>query len=109
LEKKCTSLQQRLDKQSELLKEEKELNKALTADQNKWKIHVRSLEDKLQNVVTKNEKEISSLQDQVRDLMFYLDTQKKVTDSPSKQDIQEGHVVVTQSSAPPKKSKKKHK
>ena len=41
---------------------------------------------------------MNDLQEQVRDLMFYLETQKKVAESPegARQELQEGQVVVSQ-------------
>ena len=41
---------------------------------------------------------MNDLQEQVRDLMFYLETQKKIAESPegARQELQEGQVVVSQ-------------
>ncbi len=57
---------------------------------------------------------MKEMQEQVRDLMFYLETQKKVEDSPdgTRQELQEGQVVVppsamASSSVTPRKPRKK--
>ena len=43
------------------------------------------LEKKLELVIQDKEKELGELKEQVRDLMFYLETQKKVAESPDGQ------------------------
>lgn len=40
------------------------------------------LEKKIDDTIKQKEGEMKELQDQVRDLMFYLETQKKIAESP---------------------------
>ena len=58
------------------------------------------------------DKEIGELKEQVRDLMFYLEAQAKVKDSPMKDEIEGGSVVVGEASSeasrkPPKGGRKR--
>eukprot|EP00731_Ephydatia_muelleri_P023679 Em0015g1262a len=111
-EKKHGQLQEKLTKLSLELNEEKELNRCLLDNQKSWKDRVTGLESRLEDVVKQKDTEIQDLKDQVRDLMFYLETQKKIEDSPdgARQEIQEGQLIVTQSpqqKATPSRRKKK--
>jgi BRCA1-associated protein len=100
-EKKIQQLQQKITKLSTQLKEEKELNKCLSENQKLWKDRVTALEEKIDVTIKQKEKEMGDLQEQVRDLMFYLETQKKIAQSPegARQELQEGQVVVSQQGA----------
>ena len=73
---------------------------------------MEALEGKIDVTIQQKEREMKELQEQVRDLMFYLETQKKVEASPedTRQELQKGHVVVpaaTPSTTPSRKHKKK--
>ncbi|KAL5478196.1 hypothetical protein EMCRGX_G025092 [Ephydatia muelleri] len=103
-------LQEKLTKLSLELNEEKELNRCLLDNQKSWKDRVTGLESRLEDVVKQKDTEIQDLKDQVRDLMFYLETQKKIEDSPDGA-RQEGQLIVTQSpqqKATPSRRKKKN-
>lgn len=101
LDKKAAQQQTKLTKLTAQLKEENELNKCLSENQKLWKDRVGILETKIDNTIEQKELEMKELQEQVRDLMFYLETQKKVAASSdgTRQEIQEGQVVVTQASS----------
>lgn len=90
------------------------MNKCLSTNQKMWRDRVEALEGKIDVTIQQKEKEMKDLQEQVRDLMFYLETQKKVEASPEdmRQELQQGHVLVppataTQSTTPSRKHKKK--
>lgn len=90
------------------------MNKCLSTNQKMWRDRVEALEGKIDVTIQQKEKEMKELQEQVRDLMFYLETQKKVEASPedTRQELQQGHIVVpsataTQSATPSRKHKKK--
>lgn len=88
------------------------MNKCLSANQKLWRDRVEALEGKIDSTIQQKEKEMHELQEQVRDLMFYLETQKKVEASPedTRQELQKGHVVVPQPSATPSATpSRKHK
>lgn len=115
-EKKLTQQQTRLTKLTSELKEEKEMNKCLSTNQKLWRDRVEALEGKIDVTIQQKEREMKELQEQVRDLMFYLETQKKVEASPedTRQELQKGHVMVpvaapvaAQTSTPSRKQRKK--
>ena len=93
------------------------MNKCLSANQKLWRDRVEALEGKIDATIQQKEREMKDLQEQVRDLMFYLETQKKVEASPegTQRELQEGHVVlpataeatVTHSATPSRKHRKK--
>ena len=58
------------------------MNKCLSDNQKLWKDRVGMLEKKIDDTIKQKEVEMKELQDQVRDLMFYLETQKKIAESP---------------------------
>ena len=58
------------------------MNKCLSDNQKLWKDRVGLLEKKIDETIRQKEAEMKELQDQVRDLMFYLETQKKIAESP---------------------------
>lgn len=89
------------------------MNKCLSTNQKLWRDRVESLESKIDVTIQQKEREMKELQEQVRDLMFYLETQKKVEASPeeTRQELQKGHVVLPPaapaSTTPSRKHKKK--
>ncbi len=62
-----------------------QLNKCLSENQGLWKDRVGILESKMESLSSDKEKEMIELRDQIRDLMFYLETQKKIAKSPEEQ------------------------
>ena len=75
-----------MSKQVQLAKElaeEKALCEALLSNQ-----------EKLREVEAEKERRIADLEEQVKDLMFYMDTQSKVEASGLKDEIQEGQIVI---------------
>ncbi|DBA02516.1 TPA: hypothetical protein N0F65_010988 [Lagenidium giganteum] len=66
----------------------RELNKSLIENQKQWKERVRSLEEQNARIEKETAIRVGDLEAQVRDLMFYLDTQSKVERSVHKHDIQ---------------------
>ncbi len=75
---------------------------------------MEALEGKIDVTIQQKEQEMKELREQVRDLMFYLETQKKVEESPdrTKQELQGGQVHVpqatpTSSNTHSRKSRKK--
>lgn len=61
------------------------MNKCLSENQKLWKDRVGFIEKKMDATIHQKEREMKDLQEQVRDLMFYIETQKKVADSPDDQ------------------------
>jgi len=94
------------------LSEEKQLNKSLRQNQEEWQTRLKRAEIEINVIKEVKDKEIGELKEQVRDLMFYLEAQAKVKDSPMKDEIEGGSVVVGEASSeasrkPPKGGRKR--
>jgi transcription initiation factor IIE alpha subunit len=76
-----------------------------TQNENKKKFELKLSNQDLE--LKKKKEMIEDLESQVKDLMFYLDTQKKVGDCEDKESIQSGQLIVTNEKVDPKKKKKK--
>ncbi|KAG0254913.1 hypothetical protein BG011_005429 [Mortierella polycephala] len=87
-EKRLEKMQERLQMLERQYEEEKEMNVGLRTNQDSFK-------ERLQV----KEAEILELQDQVRDMMIYLDTQQKVEASPMKDELVNGTVGVVMNPA----------
>jgi len=99
LETKLNQISLKVGKLSTDLGEEKQLNKSLTQNQEEWQTKLKRAEIEVNVLKEVKDKEISELKEQVRDLMFYLEAQAKVKESPLKNDIEEGSIVVAETSA----------
>ena len=95
--KKCHELQ----KVAAALEEEngflKELNDSLTANQAGWEKKVNVAERKISIMQSAYDEKIAHLEAEVKDLMFYLDTQRSVENSADKEQIQNGFLLVSES------------
>lgn len=98
---------QKLAKAIADLKEEKEVNKHLQKDQQKWQEMVKKLETEFEKHKKEKEAEIKDLQEQLRDIMFYMEAQKLVDDSPLKSELVDGQVTVGEAPSTSKGRRKK--
>ncbi|KAI7830443.1 BRCA1-associated protein 2-domain-containing protein [Gamsiella multidivaricata] len=87
-EKRLEKMQERLQMLERQYEEEKEMNVGLRTNQDNFK-------ERLQE----KEAEIQELQEQVRDMMIYLDTQQKVEASSMKDELVNGTIGVVPSSS----------
>ena len=96
LDKKVNQLTTKLNKIQSELKEERELNKCLRDNQIGWQMRITDTESQLKELKTTKDKEITELQEQVRDLMFFLETQEKLktVSNETRDEIASGHIVV---------------
>lgn len=94
--RKSEQLSLQLNKTKAELQEEKDINKCMSDNQVGWQTRLKDVEAKLQQLQEAKDKEVHDLQEQLRDLMFYLDAKDKITSSSSEiqQEIQEGTVIV---------------
>merc|ERR1712126_31569 len=97
IEAKLSQMMLKLSKLSTDLTEEKQLNKSLRDNQEEWQIKLKKTEIELNVTKEIKDKEISDLKDQVRDLMFFLEAKEKVQESPFKDEIEEGNIIVAES------------
>lgn len=71
----------RLKEMQKQLTEERELSKALQNNQSSWHIKYKNLEQQYNEFKHNHDKEVTDLQEQLRDVMFFLDTQQKMANT----------------------------
>jgi len=96
-DKKLSDLQSKLNKTSRQLEEEKHMNKSLCQNQSEWQTKVEKSQKEMEVAQAKKDREIQELQEQVRDLMFYVEAQQKIAASPLGQEMKDGDLVMPES------------
>lgn len=86
---KHDKMKEKLDEQSKEVKFLKDVNDSLCKNQDDWKTKVSQLEQRVQD--TSKDKMIQELQEQLRDMMFFIEAQKTIAGSA---DMPGGSVVV---------------
>lgn len=94
LNTKLTKLQSELD-------EEKELNKCLSSNQEVYQSKLAKVEENLKRLGQEKDQEIEELKSQLKDIMFYLDAQAKISQSSeiSKEELEQSQVIIQQNQA----------
>ena len=94
-------LSSKINKLQSDLEEEKELNKALTSNQEIYQSKLINLEDTVKKNSKEKDGEIEELKSQLRDVMFYLDAQSKFAKSSdvSNEELQDSHLIIQQDEA----------
>ncbi|XP_076020257.1 BRCA1-associated protein [Genypterus blacodes] len=95
-EKKCSQLNNRVVKLSQELKEEQEMNRCLRANQVQLQAQLAEEERKGKETGEHKDGAIAELQEQLRDVMFYLETQQHIEHLPpeARNEIQEGQINI---------------
>ncbi|XP_012324476.1 BRCA1-associated protein isoform X2 [Aotus nancymaae] len=101
VERKCTQLNTKVAKLTNELKEEQEMNKCLRANQVLLQNKLKEEEKLLKETCDQKDLQITEIQEQLRDVMFYLETQQKINHLPAeaRQEIQEGQINIPMASA----------
>ncbi|XP_070372170.1 BRCA1-associated protein isoform X4 [Equus asinus] len=101
VERKCTQLNTKVAKLTTELKEEQEMNKCLRANQVLLQNKLKEEERVLKETCDQKDLQITEIQEQLRDVMFYLETQQKISHLPAetRQEIQEGQINIAVASA----------
>lgn len=96
IEKKCTQLNSRVVKLSQELMEEQEMNRCLRANQAELQATLAQEAHKAKESVGCKDVAISELQEQLRDVMFYLEAQQQIEHLPpeARSEIQEGQINI---------------
>nr|XP_040053339.1 LOW QUALITY PROTEIN: BRCA1-associated protein [Gasterosteus aculeatus aculeatus] len=96
IEKKCTQLHTRVVKLSQELKEEQEMNRCLRANQTQLQSQLVEEERKVKETGEHKDGAIAELQEQLRDVMFYLEAQEQIEHLPpeARSEIQEGQINI---------------
>lgn len=79
------------------------MNKCLRANQAELQVRLRDEECRSGEAAAQQEVRVAELQEQVRDLMFYLETQQQISQMPedTRQEIQEGQINIAAAPSPP--------
>ncbi|XP_062890297.1 BRCA1-associated protein isoform X2 [Mobula hypostoma] len=103
LERKCSQLNNRVLKLGTELREEQEMNKYLRTNQIQLQAKLKEEEKKLKDTCDEKDRQITEVQEQLRDVMFYLEAQQKINEMPAdtRQEIQEGQINIAVASAAP--------
>jgi len=88
-EQKVVKLGERLEKQAKELSFLKEVNASLCKNQDEWKARVAQIEQRLHDDT--KDKQIQELQEQLRDMMFFIEAKKTIEQS---SDLKDGSLVV---------------
>uniref|UniRef100_A0ACB8FZI6 Uncharacterized protein n=1 Tax=Sphaerodactylus townsendi TaxID=933632 RepID=A0ACB8FZI6_9SAUR len=101
LERKCSQLSTKVSKLTTELKEEQEMNKCLRANQILLQNKLKDEEKLLKETCEQKDLQITEVQEQLRDVMFYLEAQQKINHLPAeaRQEIQEGQINIAMASA----------
>ncbi|XP_017751363.1 PREDICTED: BRCA1-associated protein [Rhinopithecus bieti] len=101
VERRCTQLNTKVAKLTNELKEEQEMNKCLRANQVLLQNKLKEEERVLKETCDQKDLRITEIQEQLRDVMFYLETQQKINHLPAetRQEIQEGQINIAMASA----------
>ncbi|XP_030625236.1 BRCA1-associated protein isoform X3 [Chanos chanos] len=103
MEKKCTQLGNKLAKLGQELREEQEMNRCLRANQTQLQAKLMEEERQAREALERKDGLIAELQEQLRDVMFYLETQQQINQMPAdaRQEIQEGQINIASAPTPP--------
>ncbi|XP_028597145.1 BRCA1-associated protein isoform X1 [Podarcis muralis] len=101
VERKCTQLNTKVSKLTTELKEEQEMNKCLRANQILLQNKLKEEEKLLKETCEQKDLQITEVQEQLRDVMFYLETQQKINHLPAeaRQEIQDGQINIAMASS----------
>lgn len=110
-DKKMNQLTTKLTKLTAELQEESEMNKCLRENQQAWQQRLSETELQLKQIQESKTKEIQDLKEQIRDLMFFLETQEKLksVSDETREEIASGQIVVQQNENSVSKSKSKNR
>jgi len=94
LQKRTSELEKKIQESTEEASFLKEINAAMHANQEEWHKKIKAAEDKTKE--SEKDKVIQDLQEQVRDLMLYIEAQKAIANMENSE-IKDGSVVVVPS------------
>uniref|UniRef100_A0A672SIH8 BRCA1-associated protein-like n=1 Tax=Sinocyclocheilus grahami TaxID=75366 RepID=A0A672SIH8_SINGR len=102
LEFLCSQLNNKVVKLSQELREEQEMNRCLRANQTQLQAQLQEEERRAHEAAANKDGQIAELQEQLRDVMFYLETQQQIDRMPAdaRQEIQEGQINIAAAPQP---------
>lgn len=109
LDRKVQQLSMKLNQTLAELNDEKQLSMALQMNQITWQNKFTALENEFKEHKKTKEHELTELREQLRDVMFYFEAQKKISESAEREEIAEGTIVISESPASASTSKTKQR
>ncbi|XP_016150153.1 BRCA1-associated protein-like [Sinocyclocheilus grahami] len=99
---RCSQLNNKVVKLSQELREEQEMNRCLRANQTQLQAQLQEEERRAHEAAANKDGQIAELQEQLRDVMFYLETQQQIDRMPAdaRQEIQEGQINIAAAPQP---------
>lgn len=82
------------------LAEEKQISKAFDFNQTSWRDRYHEMVKKMKELEVSKNAELTEVREQLRDIMFYMEAQRKISESDLKEDIQGGSVIVPETTEP---------
>lgn len=74
--------------------EEQEISRALQNNQSSWHVKYKQLEQQYKEYKENKELELTSIKEQLHDIMFYMTAQSKIAESELKDEIAGGTVML---------------
>ncbi|KAJ9588923.1 hypothetical protein L9F63_017801 [Diploptera punctata] len=100
MDKKLQQLSSKLATTQSELQDEQQMNKSLQQNQQVWQTKFQSLEKQFNEYKDKKDKELEDVKEQLRDVMFFLEAQKQISESADRDEIAEGRIVIGEAAPP---------
>ncbi|XP_063241292.1 BRCA1-associated protein [Bacillus rossius redtenbacheri] len=104
-ERKMQQMASKLAATQSELHDERQMSRALQQNLATWQTKFTSLEQQFHEFKDAKEKELLDVKEQLRDVMFFLEAQKQISQSEDREEIAEGRIVIGEPSANPSGSK----
>nr|CAD7575745.1 unnamed protein product [Timema californicum] len=108
-EKKLQQTSNRLTLVQSELNDERQMSQAFQRNLTVWQTKFKALEDQFQGFKQAKDGELAEVKEQLRDVMFYLEAQKQISESADRDEIAEGHIVIGEPSKPASDSKSRRR
>lgn len=82
------------------LQDERQMNNALQQNQSAWQSKFQALEKEFNDYKIDKDKELADVREQLRDVMFFLEAQKQISESADRDEIAEGRIVIGEAAQP---------
>jgi len=98
-QKKITQLEKKINQYQREMKELKQTNEGIALSQAEWRDQAKATEEKLRTYSNTTEKRIKELEEQVSDLMFFIDAKNKIEGAD--EELKDGSLLITESPQKP--------
>ncbi|KAJ4445291.1 hypothetical protein ANN_07095 [Periplaneta americana] len=99
-DKKLQQVISRLATTQSELQDERQMNRSLQQNQTVWQSKFQTLEKQFNEYKAAKDKELADVREQLRDVMFFLEAQKQISESADRDEIAEGRIVIGESAQP---------